>query len=248
MKQSRLKILGVLILFSTIHVHGMTFDRAMNSIFNHAAYSAIDIVQQQYFNNHYLKLMSESEEVAAKVINKIKKRTALSVEVIAVRLGFPGAISLLKKRMTINETSTARLQRHLISVCKEELENYDLVARILDLGISPNIIDKSKRRTPLINAAQKGHEKIIDLLLVKGAQINNSNDIGETALAWACSSCRFSIIEQLIAANADLNAKSNATGMTIIQGITNEINNKTLPNPDDFLAIVLLLREAGAKE
>lgn len=62
--------------------------------------------------------------------------------------------------------------------------NIEEFLRILSIpGASPEIRDK-KGFTPLIIAAMNGHDKIMTLVLEKGANVNAKTEAGDTALHW----------------------------------------------------------------
>jgi uncharacterized protein len=67
----------------------------------------------------------------------------------------------------------------------------------------------------LIYAASAGHTDAIRLLLDKGADINTTNNFGDTALMTAAEDGRTDVVELLLDKGADINAK-NYTGSTAL--------------------------------
>lgn len=60
--------------------------------------------------------------------------------------------------------------------------------------------------TPLLIASANGHEKIVDILLSKGADVKMRDERGATALHHAAQSGHSAIVEMLINAGCDLDA------------------------------------------
>ncbi|MFV8344208.1 ankyrin repeat domain-containing protein [Flavobacterium sp. XS2P39] len=67
-----------------------------------------------------------------------------------------------------------------VAICKGDI---NLVKKLIDYGADVN--EKSNGLTPLMMAARYNKVEIIKLLLAKGAQIKEKNDIGITALKYA---------------------------------------------------------------
>jgi len=70
-----------------------------------------------------------------------------------------------------------------------EANRLDVVVHFLNKGIDPNA-SRGKGYTTLIVAAARGHTRIIDLLLARGADVNKTNDAGWSALMDARRACR----------------------------------------------------------
>lgn len=68
-------------------------------------------------------------------------------------------------------------------------------------------------RSPLSLAASEGHTKMINLLLDKGAVLEDTDKEGLTALAWACVRGRLNAAQSLIDQGADVN-NCDLTGRT----------------------------------
>ncbi len=61
----------------------------------------------------------------------------------------------------------------------------------------------------LLIAAKRGRTEIVQLLLSKGANVNDKNYKGETAMMEAAKKNRIELIEVLISNGGDVNAKNN---------------------------------------
>lgn len=69
--------------------------------------------------------------------------------------------------------------------------------------------DTYKGYTPLMFASQNGNEKIVELLIFKGANINAKDDFSNDALMIACQNGKKKVVELLISKGANINAKNN---------------------------------------
>ncbi len=63
--------------------------------------------------------------------------------------------------------------------------NIDAVKKHLDAGVDIHVLDKKYGFAPLHYAADGGHKEIVELLLAKGADVNQRDKIGKTPTAWA---------------------------------------------------------------
>ncbi len=97
-----------------------------------------------------------------------------------------------------------------------EAANRGVVPRIeawINKGVS---VDASHRGyTPLIIAAYTGSKKIINILLAKGADVNQPNKDGDTALHIAAQERHLHVIKELVAKGADIN-QPNKDGDTAL--------------------------------
>ena len=61
----------------------------------------------------------------------------------------------------------------------------------------------------LISAAIEGRLSVVNQLLVKGAQVNKTDDVGRTALMEASSFGRYGVVKRLLEAGAEVNFTDN---------------------------------------
>jgi len=93
----------------------------------------------------------------------------------------------------------------------EAVKQVDLqgVKDFLAKGADVNAKDDSGW-TPLIHAANRGHNEVAALLIAKGADVNAKNEGGVTTLSFAVSEGHKEIAELLIAKGADVNTKDDS--------------------------------------
>ena len=63
--------------------------------------------------------------------------------------------------------------------------NIEAVKKHLDAGVGIHVLDKKYGFAPLHYAADGGHKEIVELLLAKGADVNQRDKIGKTPTYWA---------------------------------------------------------------
>src|SRR5690606_36330367 len=81
---------------------------------------------------------------------------------------------------------------------------------------------------PLNYAAANGDEKMVDLLLSKGANVDGRNVQHQTALHWAAHKGHEPVLRRLLAANPDTSL-TNSTGETALDVANRSIaSNKTI--------------------
>jgi cytohesin len=93
----------------------------------------------------------------------------------------------------------------------EAVKQVDLqgVKDFLAKGADVNAKDDSGW-TPLIHAANRGHNEVAALLIAKGADVNAQNEGGVTTLSFAVSEGHKEIAELLIAKGVDVNTKDDS--------------------------------------
>jgi ankyrin repeat protein len=93
-------------------------------------------------------------------------------------------------------SATAKL---FAAVSRGDLES---ARRLLDEGAPADVGQASAR--PLLLAAEQGYEKIVALLLERGADIEAVDHLGDTALGWAASNGHDEVIKVLLAHHATI--------------------------------------------
>jgi ankyrin repeat protein len=114
-----------------------------------------------------------------------------------------------------------------------------LLNKIIDQGCDLNA-KGSYGITALIWAAEKGHYDITKILLENGARVNDTSDNGVTPLINAAFKGSYKIVELLISHGADVTITAGDGGTAISAAKASK--------SDDALAIISILKEAGAKE
>ena len=84
-------------------------------------------------------------------------------------------------------------------------ENGYNVDKFITAGADVNTQNYIRRQTPLMLAAQKGHDKCVDTLIKAGADVNETDAGAFTALVHAANNGNDTCVEQLIEAGADVN-------------------------------------------
>lgn len=119
------------------------------------------------------------------------------------------------------------------------IQNHDVQkVKALVNGKKVNINARdSVRKTPLIVAAELGHDDIVGILMGAGANIDAVDQQGQTALSRAIAANQFSTFKKLLSANADqtqasqdaIEAKDDATQAKILaimkESIKEDINS-----------------------
>ena len=99
----------------------------------------------------------------------------------------------------------------LALACENARES--MVETLLDAGADPNLA-LANGVTPLMTAALTGNASIVERLLTDGAGVNATiPSTGQTALMWATAEGHLDVMQELIAADADVHARS-AIGFT----------------------------------
>jgi len=134
-------------------------------------------------------------EVAAKSINtQLLKLRVSEGNVEAVK-------ELVPKIGNINQQDEHGWTILHLSVAKGEEE---MVNNFLEANADPNICSNGKT-SPLMTAFNKGHYKIFERLIQKGANVNHRDQEDWSVLSLACIIGNEEIVDILLNANADLN-------------------------------------------
>ena len=84
-----------------------------------------------------------------------------------------------------------------------------LIAAGADVNAKVNTKNNEVGRTPLHDAASRGHAPVVSILIAAGADVNAKNNVGKTPLHQAADRKRATIIAILLATGADVNARDN---------------------------------------
>ncbi len=90
--------------------------------------------------------------------------------------------------------------------------NEKIVALLLDSGAQIDLVGGHRNVTPLMAAAfcnSEKHQKIVELLIKNGADVNKVDDDGYSALDHAAKQGNLDAVSKLIEAGADLTHKTN---------------------------------------
>ncbi|MCL8267816.1 ankyrin repeat domain-containing protein [Leptospira weilii] len=90
-----------------------------------------------------------------------------------------------------------------------EEENFETVKKLLNEGCDPSAVEEDGYNTALTFAAYSKQPKIVELLLKKGAKVNDRTKSGRTALHQAVWQYDKRSVELLLEAGADIHAFDN---------------------------------------
>jgi ankyrin repeat protein len=189
----------------------------------------------------------------------------------AARKGNTGIVKLLlQKKADVNLRSGGQTA---VSIARQK--GFTEIERLLDqqdltASNPPRKEEPPKETQPLILAAKMGESAKVKLLLDQGAQVNETDQEGATALIQAAAEGKDDVVQLLLNAKADINLKdhygSTATMHAASRGQTgclklllavkpdltavndNGLTALTLAKSMDQKQAVALLKEAGAKE
>jgi ankyrin repeat protein len=120
----------------------------------------------------------------------------------------PKYFDILKLLIDAGADSLSRVKA-LEWACGSRFNNIKSISLILSTGLSPNVLNLGGG-TPLMTACLLGKVELVKLLIQRGADVNLSDNEGETALnSYAPIDGNPTIIQLLIRAGADINVKAN---------------------------------------
>lgn len=99
-----------------------------------------------------------------------------------------------------------------------EHADFEAAAALVESGCDVDIENTMISRTALMLAAERGHDKLVELLLTRG-DVNKQNSSGMTALMLAARQTRLSTVKLLVAHDSHLNTK-DAFGRTALMHAT----------------------------
>ena len=196
--------------------------------------------------NSELRQLAEKELAHGLVYRQRRDNYAVEAFVHAALFGNLKAVSkALSLQIDINAISSNGETALHKAIRNKQLS---IVKILLEAGANPNIRDEDEREnTPLIIALLQGdHEdKIFQALLQAGADVNDSNNLGETALMIAVYCWNIFAIKQLLRAGVNVNAKNERGDTALFYAIYQRGKFPNYTEPDEMIQ---MLKEAGGKE
>jgi ankyrin repeat domain-containing protein 50 len=126
--------------------------------------------------------------------------------------------------------------QYVFCISEQEPIMYNLLLRLFEgKAVNTNATDEDGQ-TPLLWAAQKGHEAAVKLLLERGAELETKDKDGQTPLLWAAQNGDEAVVKLLLERGAELETKDK-DGQTPLLWAAQ--------NGDE--AVVKLLLERGAE-
>jgi uncharacterized protein len=99
----------------------------------------------------------------------------------------------------------------------------------------------------LLDTAQWGHKQIIELLVMRGVDVNARGNFGETALMMAAYWGHNDIVELLLRENADVNMQDNGGATALMMAVVERDDLYALGGGSKRLETVSMLLAAGAR-
>ena len=105
-------------------------------------------------------------------------------------------------------------------------------------GGSVNLSTSLMRLTPLMAAAKRGYDDVVDYLLSQQVDINAQDSYGTTALIYACENDHINVVDRLLAAGCDVNVVHYLTMRTALFEAVSRLNigiiNRLLAHGADY--------------
>ena len=175
--------------------------------------------------------MYKNETKIKKIITGIRNNPVIVLlifigTIIIALASFTNAAKNLFDMITGQSPEEARQELRKLSlnfepnVFLECAKKNDLLAvkLFLNAGMDPNVAKKRFATTALMYAAGNNNMEMIEALMDKKADLNQTNNGGYTALAWAATEGNMSIVEYLIDEGADINAINKAFTSSVEYG------------------------------
>lgn len=128
-------------------------------------------------------------------------------------------------------------------------KNIMQVVALLAQGADIEERDEGVQQTPLMRAAQVGEPKIAQILLARRADIDASDDDGNTALMFAVKGRHFRVVRLLLKHGADptLRNAEGETALTLVERRGDEAMVRLLRQPDPPKSEKMLKRPMARK-
>jgi len=140
---------------------------------------------------------------------------------------------LISEGADVNYQQDVEGEKQTPLICASDGGTPEIVDILLKAGANPNKTGPVRRDTPLMYVAyNKTHAiAIAELLLAAGANPNQTGSEGLTALIWAVTESRTELVERLLKAGADINARGIYTALhAAVQFSTKEMVTLLLKN------------------
>ncbi|KAK2168336.1 hypothetical protein LSH36_18g11057 [Paralvinella palmiformis] len=147
----------------------------------------------------------QTYNILKKVLQKISSERQVNFE------------NFVNKRSNMSDGLTGYTALHHAVAAKD----IQCVSLLLEYGAKPNIRSGFSLRTPLMEAASKGHVEIMDLLLQHNAHVYTVDKVGQTALIYAAQCGRLNCLKKLIEAKCNVNAQNYTGNSALMQAAWN---------------------------
>jgi ankyrin repeat protein len=164
--------------------------------------------------NALAKYLAQGTNINAPVISYIYGVRTATLLHIAARKSQPNAVDFLLKNGADPNLTDYSGNTPLLAVINhgENADALRVVNALLKGRADPNLKSRNGYYTPLISAAMLSESKIVQALLISGADVRATNNLGQTALHYAANG---EIAKLLIGAGA--NPTASAGGETPAQ-------------------------------
>jgi ankyrin repeat protein len=156
-----------------------------------------------------------------------------------------GVVNAIKAGGKVNYYHRPEAQQCALHVAAEA-GSLAVVEALLENGALVNILAATNKDMPLALAAAGGHNKVVDLLLAKGADVHHQNAYGNTALMMAAKHHASGCVKALLAAGSNIHAKNNKGSTPLLLACYEEDLPKGMMGGVQLPPIFKQLVDAGA--